>query len=156
MKMRCWVALFALLSMSVGAVDEAPDAVVDVLDFGVYTASSGTSVLLTRTQRIEAAVGTTFGIRVRASRDAEIAFRWQFPEMQQPGTGRVFTEMTGTRRVVGGEVESFLARFNQAWETVPGAWTLQLFVDDGLVLEHVFQVEKGPGDRQAAQPPINA
>ncbi|MDJ0652508.1 MAG: DUF3859 domain-containing protein [Xanthomonadales bacterium] len=122
----------------------ADDGVLTVLDHGVYRSGSEGPQLLLQTDRIPAEVGTVFGLRVNGGVARELSYRWTFPQMTQPETGRVWTEMSGTQSLAVGGATPFFARFNHDWETVPGQWTLHLFDGDQLVVERVFVVELTP------------
>ena len=106
------------------------------------TASGHTSVLNSvvfykSSRRVPARVGVQFGVRYRitgvpSGQEATIRTKWLVPApgMRNPLTGKVTrvdeadeTVVTGTDRLAG-------YKFSQAWEVVPGRWTLELWSDD--------------------------
>ena len=91
-----------------------------VLDSGIYNEDKESPKLLESTAEVPAVVGTVFGVRVRndAESAATLSYRWSFPEMQNPADGRIWTEMSGQRELVGGESFLFSVRVNQDWEAV--------------------------------------
>jgi len=113
-----------------------------VVDFGIYSADSENPALLSASEQIPATVGTVFGIRMVLDDEttASLSFRWTFPAMQNPANGQIWTEMTGTRKLSRDRVQPFLARINNAWEAVPGDWTLQVLRSEQVVAEKVFHV----------------
>jgi len=116
--------------------------VLEVVDYGTYAPDRQSPTLLSQTDRIPAVVGTVFGIRVRSGADSSALFsyRWLFPEMQNPDTGRVWTEMTGTQELFGDSSYPFLVKINHFWEAVPGDWTIQLLDGERVVIERTFHV----------------
>jgi len=105
------------------------------------TASGHTSVLdsvvfYESSRRVPARVGVQFGVRYRiagapAGQEATIRTKWLIPApgMRNPLTGVITrideadeTVTVGTDRLAG-------YKFGQAWEVVPGQWTLELWSD---------------------------
>lgn len=116
------------------------------------TASGETSVLdsivfYESSRRVPARVGVQFGVRYRiagrtAGQDATIRTRWLVPApgMRNPLTGTVTrvdeadeTVTLGTDRLAG-------YKFGQAWEVVPGKWTLELWSEDRKLGSVTFTV----------------
>ncbi len=124
-----------------GLSSECQDSI-EIVDFGIYTSDRADPQLLTMTDEVPATVGTVFGIRVLAAdgRSGDYDFRWSFPEMQNPDSGQVWTEMTGTRGVTSGQPQSFLVRINNDWEAKTGAWTVQLSRAGRVIVEKSFRV----------------
>lgn len=116
------------------------------------TASGHTSVLdsvvfYESSRRVPARVGVQFGVRYRitgvpSGQEATIRTKWLVPApgMRNPLTGKVTrvdeadeTVVTGTDRLAG-------YKFSQAWEVVPGQWTLELWSDDRKLGSVTFTV----------------
>lgn len=106
------------------------------------TASGHTSVLdsvvfYESSRRVPARIGVQFGVRYRitgmpSGQEATVRTKWLVPApgMRNPLTGVVTrvdeadeTVTVGTDRLAG-------YKFSQAWEVVPGPWTLELWADD--------------------------
>lgn len=108
------------------------------------TAVLDSIVFYESSRRVPARLGVQFGVRYRiagapAGQDATIRTRWLVPEpgMHNPLTGAVTrvdeadeTVTIGTDRLAG-------YKFGQAWEIVPGQWTLELWSDDARKLGSV-------------------
>jgi len=131
---------FATFSVACGqhANEESPR----IVDFGIYGADRENPELLSETDEIPATVGTVFGVRMMldGKTTASLSFRWTFPAMQDPASGQIWTEMTGTRELSSDRAQSFLARINNDWEAVPGDWTLQVLRSEQVVAEKIFHV----------------
>lgn len=110
--------------------------------FGIYESGADGPVAVARTTRIPARQGTQFGVTVEfaAPVAAGTRYRWSIPEMRNPATGQVYTEMSGTVAPGTTGARDFLVRFNQRWETAPGSWTFTLEHDEREVLRQSFEV----------------
>jgi hypothetical protein len=109
-----------------------------VLDAVVFYESS---------RRVPARLGMQFGARYRtvgepSGQDATIRIRWLVPEpgMRNPLTGAITrideaseTVTIGTDRLAG-------YKFGQAWEIVPGQWTLEFWSADRKLGSVTFTV----------------
>jgi hypothetical protein len=100
-----------------------------------------------KTDRITAAVGTSFGFEyvIRGSGEGEVdlTVKYLHPAITNPKTGKVFTsqEIISGKRAIG-KTHLIGYRFDEAWEIVPGAWTIQLSYGDKKLAEKTFQVVK--------------
>jgi hypothetical protein len=116
------------------------------------TASGQTSVLdsvvfYESSRRVPARIGVQFGVRYSiigapAGQEAIIRTKWLVPApgMRNPRTGVVTrvdeadeTVVIGTDRLAG-------YKFSQAWEVVPGNWTLELWSNDRKLGSVTFTV----------------
>ena len=143
MQPRLCVVFAVALPFFLGACDfTAQEDPIQIVDFGIYSSNRSAPELLTMTDEIPATVGTVFGIRVLAAGNdtGDYDFRWTFPEMRNPATGQVWTEMTGTREVRSDEPQSFLVRINNDWEAKAGDWTIRLLRADHVITEMSFKV----------------
>ena len=143
MRPRLSVAFAIAFPVILGACDfTTQEDPIQIVDFGIYSSNRSAPELLTMTDEIPAIVGTVFGIRVLAAGDntGDYDFRWTFPEMRNPATGQVWTEMTGTREVKSNEPQSFLVRINNDWEAKAGDWTIRLFRAGHVITEMSFKV----------------
>ena len=115
---------------------------IEIVDFGIYRSNGDVPELLAMTDEIPATVGMVFGIRVLAAGEhtGDYDFRWTFPEMRNPASGQVWTEMTGTREVKSDKPQSFFVRINNAWEAKSGDWTVRLSKDGLVITEKSFNV----------------
>ena len=113
-----------------------------IVEFGIYSSDRSAPELLEMTDEIPANVGTVFGVSVLATGESigEYDFRWTFPEMQNPATSQVWTEMTGTRDLGADEPQAFLVRINHDWEAVAGDWTILISKADREIARKSFQV----------------
>ena len=131
------------LSVFLGAcANTAQKDSIEIVDFGIYTSDRADPQLVTKTDEVPATVGTVFGIRVQAAdgHSGDYDFRWSFPEMQNPASGQVWTEMTGSREVTSAQPQSFLVRINNDWEAKTGTWTVQLSRAGQVTVEKSFTV----------------
>jgi hypothetical protein len=130
------------LACSQNANEESPR----IVDYGIYGADRDNPELLSETDKIPAAVGTVFGVRMVLDGEttASLSFRWTFPAMQNPADGQIWTEMTGARELSNDRAHPFLARINSDWEAVPGDWTLQVLRSEQVIVEKVFHVFAPP------------
>ena len=128
------------------SVDDNESGSLKVVDYGIYGPDRNKPELLIQTNKVPAVLGTVFGIRARRSGDSSelYTYRWSFPEMRNPVDGRVWTEMTGTQEMKGGELHPFLVRINNDWEAVPGDWKFQMLNGERVVLEKTFHVHASP------------
>ena len=100
-----------------------------------------------KTDTINAAVGTSFGFEyvIRSAEEGEVDLivKYLHPAITNPKTGKVFTnqEIISGKRAIG-KTHLIGYRFDEAWEIVPGAWTIQLFYGDKKLAEKTFQVVK--------------
>lgn len=116
------------------------------------TATGHTSVLdsvvfYESSRNVPARIGVQFGVRYRiagmpSGQEATIRIKWLVPApgMRNPLTGAVTrvdeadeTVTIGTDRLAG-------YKFSQAWEVVPGKWTLELWSDDRRLGSVTFTV----------------
>ncbi len=125
-----------------GCVFSTQEDPIKIVDFGIYSSNRSAPELLMMTDEIPAIVGTVFGIRVLAAGNntGDYDFRWTFPEMRNPATGQVWTEMTGSREVTSDEPQSFLVRINNDWEAKSGDWTIRLLRAGHVITEMSFKV----------------
>lgn len=131
---------FAAFGLSCG--QNVSEELPRIVDFGIYSADRDNPELLSETEQIPATVGTVFGVRMALDGEstASLSYRWTFPAMQNPVSGQIWTEMTGTRKLSSDHANTFLARINNDWEAVPGDWMLQILISEQVVAEKVFHV----------------
>jgi hypothetical protein len=112
-----------------------------------YKSVTANIVFQQKTERITAAVGTSFGfeyvIRGSGEGGVDLTVKYLHPAITNPKTGRVFTsqEIVSDNRVIG-KTHLIGYRFDEAWEIVPGTWTIQLLYGDKKLAEKTFQVVK--------------
>ena len=102
--------------------------------------------LIEQTTQIPAVLGTSFGVRVRfiggqAGKPIPCIAKCLHPKITDPASGRTSEAdqwedagMIGRPGFVG-------YRFENAWELVPGDWTIQIFVGGKLRTEKTFVVK---------------
>lgn len=103
------------------------------------TASGTTSVLdsvvfYESSRQVPARLGVQFGVRYRIvgapdGQEATVRVKWLVPEpgMRNPLTGLAVREDEAAETVIIGTDRLAGYRFGQAWEIVPGKWTLELW-----------------------------
>jgi hypothetical protein len=116
------------------------------------TASGKTSVLdsvvfYESSRRVPARLGVQFGVRYRivgapAGEDTTIRTTWLVPEpgMRNPLTGAVTRVDTADEKVTIGSDRLAGYGFSQAWEIVPGQWTLEFWAGDRKLNSITFTI----------------
>src|SRR5205814_5419710 len=98
-----------------------------------------------RTTTIVAARGTSFGILVKltgepAGEGGNCSIRWIHPKMTNPSSGLVSESEEFPARHSLGKVEPTGYTFEDAWELVPGKWTVQVVFESKVLAEKTFDV----------------
>jgi hypothetical protein len=131
-----------LYDYEVEKVDKTPDSV----STGFKTIKNVR--LLQRTERIPATLGTSFGFRfeiVGEPRNEPITLRFvtRFPAggLRNP-QGKVLTVSENDRTHRIGESNFRTYTFDEAWEAVPGTWTLEFWYQGRMVGSQKFEVVK--------------
>jgi hypothetical protein len=98
-----------------------------------------------KTSTVVAALGTNFGIVIKLTGDpagelVDCSIRWIHPKLTNPNSGRTTerNEIWSQRRI--GEPEPTGYTFENAWEMVPGKWTIQLICKSKVLAEKTFDV----------------
>lgn len=116
------------------------------------TAAGKTSVLdsvvfYESSRRVPARLGMQFGVRYRivgapSGEDTTIRTKWLVPEpgMRNPLTGAVTRIDEADEKVTIGSDRLAGYGFSQAWEIVPGQWTLEFWVGDRKLNSVTFTV----------------
>jgi len=112
--------------------------------------------LVKSTTDIKAAIGTSFGIRVKLTGEPKdtvvtCGFRWLHPKMTDVPSG-LSSEVDGWeshRRI--GHPRYIGYTFDNQWELVPGKWTIQVMLGRKIVAEKTFNVTVPPPSNQAVQ-----
>ncbi|MGO4871253.1 MAG: DUF3859 domain-containing protein [Roseiarcus sp.] len=136
---------------------------IDVVDFGLYatrtqrvvaapTTASGDQKIVSgerlqaKTRAVPARLGVEFGLRFRiVGRSGAVVTvrkvtRFPAPGLTNPATGKTLTEdvYVSPHRVGPLAYEGY--RFENAWELVPGIWTIELWVGERKLASESFQV----------------
>jgi len=138
---------------------------IDITEYGIYTADTDNSsaapgtasgtvdqlsgiALVQSTTAVPARLGVGFGFRYKivGKPNAVVSLKnvthVPAPGMRNPETGNVtLTNIFLQDRKVGGEFYR-LYRFTNAWEIVPGLWTLELWYGDRKLLSQGFLIKK--------------
>jgi hypothetical protein len=170
---RSYLVLLDREQTIVALVYLAPKAErVDIVDFGRFkreteephqgapgTASGYVNVVdaektpqvVERTDRIEAAVGATFGLLFRAegtsdddSDLAPIHIRVLHPPTTNPQTGKVTTSDEWDAPANLGIIRFTGWSFDAPWEIVPGTWTIEILQDGEVMARKEFTVAAPP------------
>ena len=96
-----------------------------------------------------ARVGVGFGVRFRSfgARDGERAMLrsvWKIPApgIVNPNDGKTYLESAADFPTTIGSNHLRGYAFEQPWEIVPGAWTLEIWQGDRKLLEKSFEIKK--------------
>jgi uncharacterized protein DUF3859 len=129
------------LSLEQAESKDAPDAV------GGKVFRPRNMRFLAEAPAVTAPVGTSFGVRfvvVGAPRNADVTLRsvWKIPPpgFTDPQRGKAYTESASNMPAQIGMTYLSAYGFNEAWEIVPGVWTLQVWQGDRNLLEHEFTI----------------
>jgi hypothetical protein len=145
---------------------------VDIVDFGAFrreareprkdapdtssryvnvVAAETTPTLLHRTDRIDGAVGTTFGLLFRAAGItdefgglAPIRIRVLHPPTTNPQTGNVTRTEEWDAPANLGIIRFTGWTFDAPWELVPGTWTIEILQDGEVMARKEFTVTAPP------------
>jgi hypothetical protein len=103
------------------------------------------ATLIRETTTIPAAIGTSFGVRIKIVGDpigAVVTFtgRCTHPRLTDPVSGRSSTTEEWACYPVIGRTAYIGWTFDDAWELVPGKWILQVFYGAKLVAKKEFDV----------------
>jgi hypothetical protein len=113
-----------------------------------YKTISENIVFVLQTDKIAATVGTRFGFEYviqgsPAGDKVDIRVKYLHPAMTNPVSGKKYESqdiVTAQRTIGSPELIGYV--FDEAWEIVPGEWTIQLFDGDKKLAEKTFQVMK--------------
>ena len=106
-------------------------------------------VLVQPGQVVDARLGRSFGFRYfldcERGKDLSVpmTIRVQHPPLRKPGTRHAETISTWDNDAWGNHVRPNIHsgyRFDEAWEMVPGRWTIQVVHRDRVLLERHFDV----------------
>jgi hypothetical protein len=113
-----------------------------------YKTVSENIVFMLQTDKIMAAAGTKFGFEyiIQGSPEGDkvdLMVKYLHPPMTNPASGKTFAgqDIITEQRTIGGP-ELIGYEFDEAWEIVPGQWTIQLFYGDKKLAEKTFQIIK--------------
>ena len=98
-----------------------------------------------QTNTVVASLGTSFGVMITLTGDppgelVDCSIRWIHPKLTNPTSGKTTerNEIWSQRRI--GEPEPTGYTFENAWEMVPGKWTIQLVYKSKVLVEKTFDV----------------
>lgn len=153
------IATFAFASCS-----SAPNVTsAEILEYGVFEKVSSHGQIKTegvlsgkvqkgvnarlkeQTNTIVAALGTSFGVRLKLTGNptgavVNCSIRWIHPKLTNPSSGRASEqEQWRTQRLIG-YPESAGYTFDNPWELVPGKWTIQVIYESKVLAEKTFSV----------------
>lgn len=97
------------------------------------------------TTNVPARIGTSFGFRVRfpgipSNKVVPCTAKCLHPELHDSSSGRTSVIDQWDTSGLSGEDGFIGYTLDNAWEVVPGPWTLQVFLDSKLVVEKTFNV----------------
>jgi hypothetical protein len=104
-------------------------------------------IFLRQTDTIDATVGTRFGfeyvIKGSPEEAVDIVVKYLHPAITNPVTGKTFTsqEIVSEQRNIG-KTELIGYVFDEAWEIVPGRWTILLIYGGQIMAEKTFTIIK--------------
>jgi Domain of unknown function (DUF3859) len=159
------LALISLLLATVGSACAQTVTGAEIVEFGKFNAVAHTiapapqttlgsikgttqEVLIEKTTKIEAFLGTRFGIRFKligepAGEVVTCTIRGTHPKFTNPASGRTTeVDQWESKRHIG-EAEYTGFSFESRWELVPGRWTIQVVYDSKVVAEKTFDVTIG-------------
>jgi hypothetical protein len=137
---------------------------IEILDYGIYTASGGSSVdaddspsgnvlvgrkvkLVKQTEEIPAVLHTKFGFRFimpEHLKKEQLRIVYLFPDIKNPSTGQTLNRFDADVSYGGkdgkDEPVGVLYDFSEKWELVPGEWTFQVFHGNQMLLQKKFTV----------------
>jgi len=112
--------------------------------------------LLKSTTDIKAAIGISFGIRVKLTgepKDAEVTcgFRWLHPRMIDipSGLSSEVDQWESQPRIGHPRYTGYT--FDSQWELVPGKWTIQVLFAKKVLAEKTFNVTVPPASNQSLE-----
>jgi hypothetical protein len=97
-----------------------------------------------KTTTIEAALGTSFGILVKVTGDPpgellNCSIRW-IPPLTNPVSGKTTERNEIQNQQMIGRPQATGYTFENAWEMVPGKWTVQLVYNSKVIAEKTFDI----------------
>jgi hypothetical protein len=153
-------ALIALITAFAPKPGRAQE--IKIVDYGLYTAKDVKVVqdsrsptgqartieadLAKQTDLVPAVLNTKFGFRFRVlglpeGATARLRLRFTFPEMVNPGTGKVSTVYEGFGDVpVAPHTQGMFWDFVHPWEMRPGQWTMSIYNGDRLLVQKKFTI----------------
>jgi hypothetical protein len=98
-----------------------------------------------QTSTVVAALGTSFGIVVKVTGDppgelVNCSIRWNHPPLTNPSSGKTTEREEIRSQQMIGRSQPTGYTFENAWELVPGKWTIQLISDSKVLAEKSFDV----------------
>ena len=153
------IAIFALADCS-----SAPNVTsAEIVEYGVFEKISSRGQIKTegvlsgevekgvqtrlkeQTSTIVAALGTSFGIRVRLTGNpsgemVNCSIRWIHPKLTNPSSGQTSEQDQWQSLVPIGYPGSAGYTFDNPWELVPGKWTIQVIYESKVLAEKTFNV----------------
>jgi hypothetical protein len=140
---RIEVAEYGLYQMETIETAAAPDVPGGSLEI----VNKARNVGVTRT--IPAQLGVEFGFQYRLigepkGADVPLVFRTRFPQpgLVDPSSGKTYSRSEDVRRITIGPPSYNAYGFGEAWELVPGVWTLEIWYEDRKLAEQTFMVVK--------------
>jgi Domain of unknown function (DUF3859) len=119
----------------------------------------GDTTLLKRTNTVHAKVNTTFGIEYTvtgapANADVDVVLEVIHPPIKNPYTGKTVDVERGTYHVLIDVPYYNDIRLDEAWNVVPGRWTLRVLYQSRVLLEKTFHVvvDTPNGSNQSPDP----
>ena len=163
---------FALLLLFGGHTDAARVARAEIVEYGVFQKVAPDpdveapksltgeihgvveAKLQEQTATIVAAVGTSFGIRVKfvgEPQDETItcSFRWIRPKLTDPATGKTTDRDEWQSQLQIGHGRYAGYTFDAPWELVSGKWKLEVVYQGKIVTEKIFEVVATKAPNQA-------
>src|SRR5438552_16236945 len=98
-----------------------------------------------RTTTVLAALGTSFGIMIKVTGDPpgeliDCSIRWIHPMLTNPSSGKSTERNEIRSQKPIGQPRPTGYTFHNAWELVPGKWTVQLIYKSKVLAEKTFNV----------------
>ena len=175
------MAIGLLLSGSHAQAAKLPDIGsverIDVTDYGIYTAEKSEATpktknlrhyavenvaIVSMTDTVQALPRVKFGLRYRIIGDpldarvtVKIVVKYPPQGVVSPKTGLLHDFTYTITDHIGGMYSFAGYSADEAWELVPGVWTLQLWVGEKMYVEKSFTMVPKPSQEVAVQRPVS-
>ena len=150
---------------------------IDVTDYGIYTAEKSEAApktknlrhyavenvaIVSMTDTVQALPRVKFGLRYRIIGDpldtrvtVKIVVKYPPQGVVSPKTGLLHDFTYTVTDHIGGMYSFAGYSADEAWELVPGVWTLQLWVGEKMYVEKSFTMVPKPSQDVAVQRPVS-